>query len=59
MRCLVMFIALVCLIFLLTLKWPKNKNDIPNYDADLHINDAAMVQSLDPCLPIPISDQGS
>ena len=28
-----------------------------NNDADLQINEAAMVQSLDPCLPM--SDQGS
>ena len=26
MRCLVMFISAVCLIFLLKLKWPKNKS---------------------------------
>ena len=26
MRCLVMFIIAVCLLFLLKLKWPKNKN---------------------------------
>ena len=26
MRCLVMFITAVCLIFLLKLKWPKNKS---------------------------------
>ena len=26
MRCLVMFITAVCLIFLLNLKWPKNKS---------------------------------
>ena len=26
MRCLVMFITTVCLIFLLKLKWPKNKS---------------------------------
>ena len=26
MRCLVMFITAVCLIFLLELKWPKNKS---------------------------------
>ena len=25
MRCLVMFITAVCLLFLLKLKWPKNK----------------------------------
>ena len=26
MRCIVMFITAVCLIFLLKLKWPKNKS---------------------------------
>ena len=26
MRCLVMFITAVCLLFLLKLKWPKNKS---------------------------------
>ena len=26
MRCVVMFITAVCLIFLLKLKWPKNKS---------------------------------
>ena len=26
MRCLVMFITAVCMLFLLKLKWPKNKN---------------------------------
>ena len=28
MRCLVMFITAVCLIFLLKLKWPKNKSEL-------------------------------
>ena len=33
MRCLVMFITAVCLMFLLKLKWPKNKSVYDSRDS--------------------------
>ena len=49
MRCLVMFITAVCLLFLLKLKWPKNKSvyDLACFSLDFFVFLARQLSSVE------------